>query len=181
MENLKMLETLDSLELQELKKYLDGEIIQSPKVNLLANDLTFEEIKVLKSPISTMNIQTDPPVLGGRIQMGPLYIPFKPFWLHAEVKSEQYYVYTKYIYTAFTSTDKQGKNRIVVDEIKLLIQREVGLESYSKSKKNTSKFEFIDELYGVNINTGGKTKLVAKASKVSVGINFNVSIEVNIE
>lgn len=181
MEILKTLNNFDSSELQELKEHLDRQDIKSSKVKNWIGSLNEEELTKLKTPITARSVSSDPPASGGRIQMGPLRIPFKLFWLHADVKIETYYVYTKYTYLGYTTVDREGNTPFVVDKIELSIQREVGSVSYSKSKTNTSKFEFIDEVYGINLNTGGKSKLIAKASNVSVGINFEVSVEVKIE
>ncbi|WKZ74557.1 MAG: hypothetical protein QY303_10425 [Vicingaceae bacterium] len=93
---------------------------------------------------------------------------YTTLWLHLKLKKTCYYFHSIYDYKSKVTSDKKGKNRVKVDKIKLNIYKDLTRESYTISKKNSSKFNFTDRITG-STQTCGMTECTATASKEGYG------------
>lgn len=123
------------------------------------DDLTKSEIQELMRDAKQGEIIKSVPVVN---YVGEDSESFSTFWLHARINRDSYYFCSTYSYHVWATTDKAGKEKVEVEQIRLRVRRNAGDTDYTKVKNNTSEFRHIDEVYGKD-NICGNTVLTATA------------------
>jgi hypothetical protein len=103
-----------------------------------------------------------------------LFGELSTFWVHAQIKRDCYYFYSKYRYHAWVTSDKAGKKKIKADKIEL--KMDSGNGSFKKSSKKVSQVKKLDEVYGTD-NTCKSAKLIAKATIGSSSATVEVKLK----
>lgn len=134
------------------------------------DDLRGDEIQGLLRSARKDEVTKSVPLLNGEEEDSIF-----AFWLHAQIKRDCYYFCTVYRYKVWVTTDKAGKEKIEVKELRLRISRNGGKADYDQISSNISECSYLEEVYGRESHSRPKTltataKLFGRSREVDVSL-----------